>query len=191
MSTVKPLTVPTKFLSQAITSASSTFKVNNIQGWGLDVLGNNVDLVAGDFGSQAYCVFRNNTGTIIEIMEFDPSTIASSSITILNRGLPFDGTTTPVTNYKLDWPAGTTIQFGTDVPQLLSIMSPSTINNEVVSGSATTFTLANTPVVGTVKVFGAGVRLTPGAGNDYTINGKNLTFINSYSSGSILADYCY
>lgn len=120
---IKPTSVPTKSLSQAITSTSVSFKVNNIKGWGHDALGNYVNLTSADFGSQAFCVFRNFSGNVIEIMEFDPATIASASITILNRGLPFDGTSTPVTNYKLDWPAGSIIEFGTDVPQLISALS--------------------------------------------------------------------
>ena len=37
------------------------------------------------------------------------------------------------------------------------------VENEVVSGSGTSWTLANTPIAGSVKVWGAGVRLTPSA----------------------------
>lgn len=117
----KFLTIPTKFLTQSISSGASAFKVNNIKSWALNSLGINIDLTAADFGTRAWCVFRNDTGSIIEIMEFDPATIASASITILKRGLGFSGDpTTETTAYKLDWPAGTIIQFGTDVPQLLS-----------------------------------------------------------------------
>src|SRR5579872_3625737 len=54
------------------------------------------------------------------------------------------------------------------------------VENEVVSGSGTSFTLANTPVSGSVKVWGAGIRLTPGAGNDYTITGSAITTTTSY-----------
>jgi hypothetical protein len=61
--------------------------------------------------------------------------------------------------------------------------------NEVVAGSGTTFTLANTPITGSVKLFGAGARLTPGGGNDYTISGATITTVNSYSAGQLLADY--
>jgi hypothetical protein len=62
------------------------------------------------------------------------------------------------------------------------------INNEVVSGSGTSFTLANTPVLGSLRLFGAGQRLTPG-GVDYTISGANITTVNSYNAGDLLADY--
>jgi len=64
-------------------------------------------------------------------------------------------------------------------------------DNEVVSGSGTTFTLANTPTAGSQHVYASGIRLTPGIGNDYTISGAVLTLANSYSAGQILADYRY
>lgn len=122
---IKPTSVPPKKLSQSITSASSTFKVNNIKGWARNSLGVNINLTSADFGTRAFCVFRNDTSTKIEIMEFDPATIASASITILKRGLGFDGDmSTETTAYKLDWSANeTTINFGTDVPQLLKSFS--------------------------------------------------------------------
>jgi len=68
----------------------------------------------------------------------------------------------------------------------------SEVNNEIVSGSGTSFTLANTPQTGTVKLYGAGQRLTPGAGCDYTISGATITIIQTgatYATGTVLADY--
>ena len=115
MSTIFPTTVPAKRLSESITGASSSFKVNNIEGWD----GN--DLTSSDFGTKLYAVFRNSASTLMEIMELDPSTIASASITILRRGLKFTGDlTTEVSGNKLTWVKGDTIvEFGTHVPQLL------------------------------------------------------------------------
>lgn len=68
------------------------------------------------------------------------------------------------------------------------------VDNEIVSGSGTSFTLAHTPVAGSVHLFGYGQRLTPGAGNDFTISGAVITIIQSgasYTAGSIIADYRY
>lgn len=72
------------------------------------------------------------------------------------------------------------------------------VYNEVVSGSGTTFTLAHTPVTGTVRLYAGGAsnpqqgRLLPGAGNDYTISGAVITMLNgSFAAGSILGDYNY
>lgn len=63
------------------------------------------------------------------------------------------------------------------------------ITNEVVSGSGTSWTLAHTPTSGSVAVYGDGIRLNPGAGNDYTISSAAITTAQSYTL--ILADYRY
>lgn len=117
---VKLLSVPTKFLAQSISSTSSSFKLNNIKSWAKNSLGQNINLTASDFGTRAFCVFRNATGSVIEVMEFDPATIASASITIVRRGLDFRGDpNTETTAYKLDWPAGSIVQIGTDIAQTI------------------------------------------------------------------------
>jgi hypothetical protein len=63
------------------------------------------------------------------------------------------------------------------------------IENEIVSGSGTSWSLANTPAAGSVALFAAGIRLTPGIGNDYTIVGTAITTVVSYPAKSLLADY--
>jgi hypothetical protein len=123
---ILPLTIPPKKLAQTISSSAMSFKLNNIQGW------RGVDLVPGDFGTEAYCVFINSTRTQIEIMKFDPATIADSSITILARGLGYTGGDTPVTANQFPWASNdTTVQLGTDAPQLfrdfLSESNPATV----------------------------------------------------------------
>lgn len=60
------------------------------------------------------------------------------------------------------------------------------VDNEVVSGSGTSWTLANTPIAGSVKLH-AGTRLVPG--DDYTISGVSITTTNSYPAGALIADY--
>ena len=47
----------------------------------------------------------------------------------------------------------------------------------LVNGSNTTYTLANTPVVGTEQVYLNGILLDVGAGNDYTISGATITML--------------
>ncbi len=118
------LSIPPKKLSQSITSASSTFRLNNIKSWKRTSLGVLIDLAQSDFGTRAFGCFRNDTGTKIEIFEFDPATIASTNITILKRGLDFNGDlSTETTAYKLDWSANeTTVQLGTDIPQLFEYL---------------------------------------------------------------------
>ena len=61
---------------------------------------------------------------------------------------------------------------------------------EIVTGSGTSFTLAFNPVPNTVALYGSGVRLQEGIGNDYTINGQAITILNgSYTAGQVTADY--
>lgn len=63
------------------------------------------------------------------------------------------------------------------------------VDNEVVSGSGTSWTLAHTPTSGSQHIYANGQRLTPGAGLDYTISGATITTALSWSAGALLADY--
>ncbi len=62
------------------------------------------------------------------------------------------------------------------------------IPSGTIDGSNKVFTLANTPTVGTVRVYLNGLRQS--VTGDYTIVGGTLTFVNAPLSGDILvADY--
>jgi hypothetical protein len=64
--------------------------------------------------------------------------------------------------------------------------------NEVVSGSALSYTLANLPLAGTVALYNGGARLRPGAlPADYTISGAAITMNYSVAAGGLLADYMH
>lgn len=63
------------------------------------------------------------------------------------------------------------------------------IENEVVAGSGTSWILAQAPVPNSVALYASGIRLTPGIGNDYVINGIAITTFGSYSASTLLADY--
>lgn len=52
-----------------------------------------------------------------------------------------------------------------------------------VNGSNAAFALANTPVAGSEQVFLNGLLQEPGAGNDYTISGANITFLSAPQTG--------
>lgn len=59
-------------------------------------------------------------------------------------------------------------------------------------GPGTAYTLANTPVSGTVRLFRGGAYQQAGAGGDYTISGATITFGTiTQTSEVILADYSY
>jgi hypothetical protein len=74
-------------------------------------------------------------------------------------------------------------------------LSPSNFVTEetpsgTINGSNTTFTLANTPTSGTVKLYLNGVRQKSGAGNDYTISTNTITMATAPVSGDVLlVDY--
>lgn len=127
-----PTSVPSKRLAASLTASSSTIQLNNILGW------NGSALTSSDFGTRLFAVLRNDANTLMEIMELDPSTIASASITILARGLKFTGDlSTEVTANKLAWVKNETIvEIGTDVPQLLNHMVQ-IIGNQTVAGVKT------------------------------------------------------
>lgn len=59
--------------------------------------------------------------------------------------------------------------------------------NEVVNGSGTAWTLANTPITNTLMLYAEGQRLIPGV--DYTIVGAAITTTLSWAGGTLLADY--
>lgn len=83
---------------------------------------------------------------------------------------------------------GITAKMITDIGA--AIPSGTSVYDEAVSGSGTSFTLAHTPVAGTLRVYGSGQRLV-GGGVDYTLSGTTITTVNSYSTAQIRADYNY
>lgn len=115
---VKAVSIPTKILSQSITAAATSFRLNDIEGW------DGADLTSAAFGTQAYGIFRNAARTQVELFEFDPATIASSDITIVRRGLKYDGDlTTEVSGNKYAWTKGDTyVDLGTDTPQIFQYL---------------------------------------------------------------------
>lgn len=78
---------------------------------------------------------------------------------------------------------------------LAGTLSPSNFVTEetpsgTINGSNVTFTLANTPTAGTLKLFLNGVRQKSGAGNDYTITTNTISMTTAPISGDVLiADY--
>lgn len=134
---LKFLSVPDKRLSANLSATGLTFAVNNLTGW------DGVTLAAADFGTIHYVVFRDTASTAIEIMQIDPTAITSSSITILKRGLKFEGDqSTEVAANKLFWVKGDTIvSFGTNAPQLYQYLKEY-IDGIAIAGSPNASTTA-------------------------------------------------
>lgn len=69
------------------------------------------------------------------------------------------------------------------------------VNQEIpsgtINGSTTAFTLAHTPVAGSVALYLAGARQWNNTSGDYTISGTTITFAIAPTVGPLLADYRY
>lgn len=116
MGTIKPVSIPTKTLAQNLSSSGTTLYLNNTLGW------DSAQLSSADFGTQAFATLRNSSNTQIEFIEIDPSTVTSASaITILKRGLGYDGAQVADAETKYNWNAfDTYVEIGADIPQLLA-----------------------------------------------------------------------
>ena len=71
---------------------------------------------------------------------------------------------------------------------------PTFVDNETPGGALnatnTAFTLANTPIVGSVTLYRNGILQAPGAGNDYTINAAAITMLTApKATDNLLASY--
>ena len=127
------ISVPSKRLQAPLTTADMTFRVNNILSW-LGLQDGTTELTAADFGDYGWVTFRDTASRKIEFCKFDPTTITSSSITLLTRGLSYSGGTTSIPANILDWEASDTIvEFGSHPPQLFEMYvdkySAETISN--------------------------------------------------------------
>lgn len=91
----------------------------------------------------------------------------------------YSGNTQPTIPYRLT-------KRGIDIQNLPAFIAGAMVTSEVLGGSGTSFTLANTPVAGTLILFGSGVFLTNTV--DYTVSGVTVTIlIGSYSAGQVVA----
>ncbi len=75
------------------------------------------------------------------------------------------------------------------IPYTPSAGGNTVVYNEIVSGSATTFTLAHTPASGTLRLYANGQRLQPTT--DYSLAGAIITTVLSWDTGTLTADYEY
>lgn len=76
---------------------------------------------------------------------------------------------------------------GTPSSPLSVVSSSNFVDNEIVSGSGTSFTLSATPILGSEHIFAARQRLYPTT--DYTIAGAVITTVLSWAAGDLLADF--
>ncbi len=124
-------------------------------------------------------------------MPFTNSQEKGRPITILDEGISL---TTNVGSIDLTGAGISSTAIGTAVTVVVSGGVGTQVNNEIpsgtINGTNVTFTLANTPIAGTLKLRLNGMWLQSGV--DYTLAGTTITFINPPETGSNLyADYGY
>lgn len=120
------------------------------------------------------------TGNTIDIIGGDGLVVAADLISAnidTNAGLKFDASSPKKIQVALN---GTSLVIGASG---ISVNSANFKTRETpagtLNGSNTTFTLANTPIVGSEEVFLNGLLQEPGAGNDYTISGATITYLTA------------
>lgn len=115
MSIIKYVSVPSKTLAASINGSSYAIQLSDILGWDANAL------TSANFGDLLWAVFRDPSNTRMEIMQLDPTTIASDQITVLKRGLDFSGGLTEIPANMLTWIKNDTIvELGSNPPQLLA-----------------------------------------------------------------------
>lgn len=132
-------------------------------------------------------------------------TVTSVSVATANgfEGTVATATSTPAITIETSLGSGVIASNGSGAIVLATganIVAPSSghgLSNQetpsgTVNGSNTSFSLANTPVSGTVMLFQNGLLLVAGSGKDYTISSGTITFITAPVSGDVLlATYWY
>lgn len=128
----------------------------------------------------------------VEIVRVTAKSSDTITVTRAQEGTTATSKNTASKGYTLV--LGITAKMITDIAAQTGNGTP--VYNEIVSGSGTTFTLAHTPLAGTVRLYAGGNsepqtgRLAPTT--DYTVSGAVITMLNgSFDAGSILADYNY
>lgn len=113
--------------------------------------------------------------------------------------LTWDGTTVGATILSVGT-TGQVLTVASGAPSWASPTTGLTTSNFVwaetpsgtVNGTNPTFTLANTPTTGTVRIYVDGVRMNAGGSNDYTISTATITFNSGaipQTGDVILCDY--
>lgn len=181
----KATSIPTKTLTQNLSSTALALYLSDTLSW------DGGQLSSDDFGTQAWAVLRNASNSQIEFVEIDPATVAAGApITILKRGLGYDGATIADAETAYDWNAfDTYVELGADTPQLLQALK-NYIDNIAIAGTV----FATTALSGVAElatqaetdagdaVGGSGGPLIPTTG---TLRGK---LYNDYAVDSVGTD---
>jgi len=126
-------------------------------------------------------------------VDYDDATIGivSNQLAVKDEGITedkLDVDNAPTDGYYLKWTTANGMEWA-DVDGDV-VTDSDVICNEIPSGlinsSNVTYTLANTPVAGTVTVYLNGMFQAQGAGLDYTVSGGTITFVKAPRTNSDL-----
>lgn len=114
-------------------------------------------------------------------VSFDGSANATIAVTLANSGVTAGTFNSVTVNAKGLVTAASNVAYLT-----ASNFVPKETPAGTVDGTNMTFTLANTPIVGTEHLYWNGMLLESGAGNDYTISGATITMLFAVQAGEKL-----
>jgi len=177
--------IPSKRLAESISSIDTSFSIRSTVDWS----GNTLDPV--DFDSVEYGVFRNESNTRLEFFSYDASDINNGNITILKRGLDYQGDlTNEDTDRQFNWIKGVTIvELGSDPSQIFQYLSDLITDGLNAGASDATDTVKGLSEIATdaeieagTTTGGSGARLSIPADSSYL--SRNLTRQVSSESSS-------
>lgn len=128
----------------------------------------------------------SNKGSIWLFTTSQPITVGTTVLTFSEFGMfvtSVFGRAGAVTAQTGDYTAAQITGLGTIVNE--------EIPTGTINGSNVTFTLANTPLAGSLALYLAGARQWNNGSGDYTLSGATITFANAPTVGALLADYRY
>lgn len=137
-------------------------------------------------------VFNGSSSALTRAADSDAWAELTGTMVFVDEGTTYVDTKHYCTSNSGGTLGSSTVTYAQDTSTGLSASNfvHSETPSGTVNGSNTSFSLANTPTSGTVRLFLNGQRLNAGAGNDYTISGGTITMgVPPVSGDVLLADY--
>jgi hypothetical protein len=153
----------------------------------------NLEVVVDDITLEIQTISGVGDAVAIKVAGVDTAQLADNAVTEDK----IDFFNTPTDGYIPQWNASEGKFEWVDVTTIVdadSVQDDDIITGETPTGDINstndTFTLANTPITGTVRVYLNGMRQTEGVSEDYTISGTTITLDKAPTTNSTLrVDY--
>ena len=175
------------------TSTAGTLATSFTNGQTVDgiVLATNDRILIKNQASQAengiYVV--NASGAPTRATDMDVWTEVPGAFVVVEEGTANADTIWLCTSNQGGTLGSTAITFQ-QIPTTAGLSNTNFVDKEIpsgaINGSNTAYTLANTPVAGSERVYLNGMLIESGAGNDYTISGVNITLLSAPLTGEKL-----